>query len=52
MRVEHLIYLERSIIGAAINDFGATKNPVLGNLRPLYTIIPLDFVVDAGACIH
>ena len=52
MRVDHLIYREPSIPGAAINDSRATKNPVIGVLRPLTTIIPLDFVVDAGACIH
>jgi len=51
MRVDHLIYQERSITGAAINDFRATKNPVLGLPRPLVRIIPLDLVVDAGACI-
>ena len=51
MRVDHLIYREPSIPGAAINDFRATKNAVLGVLRPLKNIIPLDFVVDAGACI-
>ena len=51
MRVDHLSYRERSIPGAAINDFRATKSPVLGLLCPLKTPIPLDFVVDAGAFI-
>ena len=51
MRVDHRIYREPSIPGAAINHSRATKNPVRGNLRPLTTKIPLDFVVDAGACI-
>ena len=51
VRVEHLIYREPSIPGAAINDFRATKSPVIGFLRPLISPIPLDFVVDAGACI-
>ena len=52
MRVDHLIYGERSIPGAAINDFRATKSPVLGVPRPLIRIIPLQFVVDVRACIH
>ena len=52
MRVEYLIYREpSSIFGAAINDFRATKSPVRADPRPLTTKIPLDFVVDAGACI-
>ena len=52
MRVDHIIYREPSIPGAAINDSRATKNPVIGLPRPLTTIIPLDFVVDAGPSIH
>jgi len=52
MRVDHLTYLEPAIHGAAINDSRATKNPVIGYPRPLKRIIPLDLVVDAGACVH
>ena len=51
MRVEPLTYRKPTIPGAAINDFRATKGPVLGDLRPLQIPIPFDFVVDAGACI-
>ena len=51
MRVDHRIYREPSIPGAAINDSRATKSPVVGDLGALKTPIPLDFVVGAGAWI-